>query len=333
MNEDKNRQVFDRVCALVQIGLGIAALFTSGYTLTKTNHLQDSFNQYQQEYTVFKDEVQGSFNQYQQEYSVFKDDITNKIEMIESNTTMNNGAGDNLSFNDGAVINNNTNTDINNYTYPYDETTSTKTLLIYAQNAFRGEDYEKTVQIYSMAKLGEQPIVNCNLGYMYSNGIYFPADIGLADYYYDKAIEEGSEKARTNKLSCHIRWFRTDSIKLLLEEADRDNERVLDYFVSLFPEKQFKSYEEKKNFVHHQLDDLDLEDYGNYMDAIFYTWEYEGYEIIERAPESTKFVQYEYVRTYDGGGEDGAISAIYKKYERKCINLDILKESFSYIKD
>lgn len=303
---------FDKICTLIQIGLAVLSLFISGYAITKVI------------------EVQNSFNQYHQDYLYMKEEISNETENVESDILMKNENGDNIAVHDERTIDNSIEQNITNNAYSYDENTSRETLLKYAQNAFLAGNYQETVQIYSMEKLQNDPVVNNNLGYMYAKGYYFYESFEKANEYYDKAIEGGCEEARGNKLALYIRIHSIKSLYIIRQECERDNEQIIDYFLSFYDEYESDNYQEKKKFVINTIDDLVMEEWYDFMLSTFYVWEEVGLVKMSEVPTNTDFEYYEFIRFMD---EDYVTKILYKKYINQCINIQMLETGFLVNKD
>lgn len=215
-------------------------------------------------------------------------------------------------------------------------------LLKISQNYYLGEDFEMIIEIYSMDKLKNNAVALNNIGYMYANGIYYKQNLEMAKFYYDKSIELGNDKALTNELAMCF------------------NNKLKD-----IPDVLMKCFEKKNltagKFIYSRFEDADLNDENACIDALanlaflwqaeveageiqnelpytvdnsFYEWVNEGYKNLIYTPSNDKLTKYIPVGDVEKLNLEAGyalIVGVYKCYKSKCINIDMLDESFQMI--
>jgi len=78
-----------------------------------------------------------------------------------------------------------------------------------AEIYFDGKQYGLLVDLYSSGLLAEHPVALNNLGYMYSQGIYFKQNTGSAQKYYELAAQRGLPDANRNLTALLLRNCKT----------------------------------------------------------------------------------------------------------------------------
>ncbi|QFJ54804.1 sel1 repeat family protein [Pseudobutyrivibrio xylanivorans] len=220
------------------------------------------------------------------------------------------------------------------YSRVIDENTSEHTLLQYAENACISGNYEAAVEIYSMEKLSESPVALNNMGYLYSQGLYSPQNIDIADDYYDKAIKVGSDKALDNKLAMHLNNRCEDIIEILKQGYEAGDSNTISFLNYAFFEN-YSDYEVEglHKFAVWLLYDASLEEQENFISNL-YEWNEEGNVFLTYSPRDTNLVKYIW---YDDNSwvdvQNGiaGTTKCYKKYVLKCIGVELLNEGIERV--
>ena len=77
-------------------------------------------------------------------------------------------------------------------------------LLAQAELHYNGNHYESLIELYTSESLLDNPIALNNLGYMYSNGVYFSQNFNTAIHYYELASAKGSSDAVHNLIALKL---------------------------------------------------------------------------------------------------------------------------------
>jgi TPR repeat protein len=214
----------------------------------------------------------------------------------------------------------------NNYGAIVNESMDESTLLSYADQEFQAENYEIVVQVYSMDNLKNNPIACNNLGYMYANGIYFPENVELADYYYDKAIEQGDNKAFENKMALHFRICDSSRVDLLRIGYQMGNEATINFFASHIEGYSEMNDNEKAEYLNSflNIENNKQEEFLEY----FYEWKYVGKVYLTFSPVDSELIKYICV---DIISSDSSITRVYEKWEKTCLGLELLEENMEKV--
>lgn len=296
----QNRSKKPEINDIIKLIIFLLDVFLSGSILIKIFCIENNYNQ---QYRTLIDDVS-------QIIQVSQEEINTDIESIKQTIVSSNIQ--NITNNNAPIIN---------------EEMDEQTLIKYAENAFWAEDYESVVQIYSMGNLSDNPVACNNMGYMFANGIYFPLNMEMADYYYDKAMELGSTKAYENKLAMHFKYCQDDLIELIQQGYDMGNQKMIEFVTSHFEGYEDYTWDEKENIVVQLLTVVSEEGQQELLEK-FYVWEDKGYVFLSYSPGDTEIIKY--IWADDMQYSEGT-THIYEKWEKRCVGIEILEEGLKFL--
>ena len=260
--------------------------------------------------------------------NILRNDIQNVTNIISTiNNTNENNVDANISA-DNSIENNYYTDMLLNY-----KDISVETLLMIAEIAYIGGNYELASMIYGIDKLADNPIRNCNLGYFFANGIYVTKDFAKAEKYYDEAIVYEHSQSIRNKLALYIKnnsemdrdikenyinlpYNNDHIISYLKNEKCLNNENINEYINSL----------NGTNF--YELSDTEKKEY--IVDS-FYKWSAPILNFFYEGEVTTAYNKYEY--SHQDSTTNGSYVYYYYVYTREFININLLNENFCYMND
>lgn len=215
-----------------------------------------------------------------------------------------------------------TNSQITYNTMFEDNNTDAETLMNYAKYYYNAKNYEGVVRIYGNSKLSDNVIALTNLGYMYANGIYFEQDLEQAEFYYNKAIALGYDRALSNKLAMYLKYNLDNIIELFQLGYSLNNDAITDFIYSFYndsdnigSQKCFEDFVNKKENIQNEI-----------IENMYY-YDYKSSEIFYSPPTNNELHKYHYIRRVDS---ENYIAAYYEIYDLKCYNIELLREDFIY---
>lgn len=260
-------------------------------------------------------------NNYNQRYQAFIDDVGQIVQVSQEEINAD------MESIKQTIVSSNVQNITNNNAPMINEEMDGQTLIKYAENAFLAEDYKSAIQIYSMENLSDNPVACNNMGYMFANGIYFPLNMEMADYYYDKAIELGDVKAYENKLAMHFKYCCDDLVAMIQQGFDMENQKMIEFVTSHIESYEDYTWDQKENIAAWLLTVVSEEGQQELLEK-FYVWEDKGYVFLRYSPEDTEVVKYIWISS--DINDEGTVHT-YKKYEKRCVGIEILEEGLEFL--
>lgn len=298
--KQENWQVKD----YINMSIAVLGLIISVLTLIKAKTIENK-------YSIYNEELEQTINE---QYSILCEQNANIGTAIENVQQY-------VSTNIGTVN--------NNYGSFINDSMNEQSLLQYAEMAWNSNDYETVIQIYSLEKMQENPVVCTNLGYMYANGIHVVENTEIAEYYYKKAIEYGGVKAVTNLLAMYLKNCNAERIELLVSAIKNGNELVID-FISCHAENYSQMSMNDKIDYANAFCDLTFSEQSSFLDS-FYEWKEMGHVYLYYSPDDNENSVVRHVWIDDLNLASNTVH-IYNKYEYLCSGIEVLCEAFEKMK-
>lgn len=204
---------------------------------------------------------------------------------------------------------------------------SEEEILLQAEMFFDAEDYKSVIELYSLEKVCENPVVITNLAYMYSSGYGVEKNIKKALEKYNKAIELGVYHAYKNKI---IMLF--NNISLDYDDSNDIITNVREVINSCNQYEQFECEDDFWQFLSNEISDIrNVKSVEEFLKKYYY-WENEGIQRFNDVPKNSFYKKYENVHSLEYGKEqDFRKYWTATAYIRKNKVGDLYKENFYYM--